>query len=114
MFGSEILDVALGLVFTYLLLSLICTAANELLAGLLNLRGRKLFAGIENLLYGSDLPAQAPDRTRDLQVTDVYDHPLIRSLYRRRWPSYIPSTNFALAVIDSLLPAAFTTERPLE
>lgn len=114
MFGLEMLDVALGLVFTYLLLSLICTAANELLAGLLNLRGKKLFAGIENLLYGSAPLAQAPDRTRDLEVTDVYDHPLIRSLYRQRWPSYIPSPDFALAVIDSLLPTDSTTERTLE
>ncbi len=114
MFGSEMLDVALGLVFAYLLLSLICTAANELLAGLLNLRGKKLFAGIENLLYGSAAPEHAPDRTRDLDVTDVYDHPLIRSLYRQRWPSYIPSTDFALAVIDSLLPAGFPAERTVD
>ncbi len=114
MFGLEMLDVALGLVFTYLLLSLICTAANELLAAFLNLRGKKLFAGIENLLAGSTVPGQAPDRTRDLEVSDVYDHPLIRSLYRQRWPSYIPSSSFALAVLDSLLPATFTTERTVE
>ncbi|HEY6155917.1 MAG TPA: hypothetical protein VIV88_00610 [Gemmatimonadales bacterium] len=114
MFGSEMLDVALGLVFTYLLLSLICTAANELVAGFLNLRGKKLFAGIENLLYGSGHLEQAPDRTRDLGVTDLYDHPLIRSLYHERWPSYIPSSDFALAVIDCLLPAHVAAERTVE
>ncbi len=114
MFGLEILDIGLGLIFTYLLLSLICTAVNEFVAGLLNLRGKKLFVGIENLLTGSETPQQAPDRTRDLATTDVYEHPLIRSLYRQRWPSYIPSSHFALAIIDNLLPAAFPAERSIE
>ncbi len=114
MFGLEILDIGLGLIFTYLLLSLICTTVNEFVAGLLNLRGKKLFVGIENLLTGSETPQQAPDRTRDLVATDVYEHPLIRSLYRQRWPSYIPASHFALAVIDNLVPAAFPAERSVE
>ena len=32
MFGSEMLDVAIGMIFTYLLLSLICSALNELIS----------------------------------------------------------------------------------
>ena len=31
MFGSEMLDVAIGMIFIYLLVSLICSAANELI-----------------------------------------------------------------------------------
>ncbi len=31
MFGSTVLDVAIGLVFVFLLLSLICSAASELI-----------------------------------------------------------------------------------
>ncbi len=31
MFGSELLDVVIGMVFVFLLLSLICSAVNELL-----------------------------------------------------------------------------------
>ncbi len=31
MFNSNILDVAIGMIFVYLLLSLMCTAANEMI-----------------------------------------------------------------------------------
>ncbi|MEE8264015.1 MAG: hypothetical protein V3R40_02025 [Gammaproteobacteria bacterium] len=42
MFGLQALDIALGLIVVYLILSLICTAANELIAGLFKLRARNL------------------------------------------------------------------------
>jgi hypothetical protein len=35
-----VLDVIMGVTFTYLLLSLVCTGVNEMIAGLLNLRGK--------------------------------------------------------------------------
>ena len=38
MSGLTIIDVAIGLIFTYLLLALICTAINELIAGLVSRR----------------------------------------------------------------------------
>ena len=50
MFGSLVLDVVIGLVFVYLLLSMICTAANEMIASMLALRARNLARGIANLL----------------------------------------------------------------
>src|SRR5262249_51775467 len=50
MFGPQILDIAIGLIFVYLLLALICTTASELLAGLFNRRSRNLFIGIRGLL----------------------------------------------------------------
>jgi hypothetical protein len=42
MFGSTILDVAIGMVFVYLLLGLIVTAASELIAAALNWRANTL------------------------------------------------------------------------
>ena len=48
--GSTILEVAIGLVFVYLLLSLICSAVNEWIVGLLSLRAQFLRKGVENLL----------------------------------------------------------------
>ena len=105
MFGLEILDIGVGLVFVYLMLALVCTAVNELIASTLNLRGKKLLAGIENLFRaGTALPAP-PDRTRTVAAADIYAHPLIQSLFERRWPSYMPAGHFALAVMDTLLPA---------
>lgn len=86
----DILDVAIGLVFLYLVLSLAVTAANELFAAAFRRRALWLRAGVKHLL-GDDLT----DR--------LYAHPLIRSLYTgRTGPSYIPSRSFAIALLDAL------------
>ncbi len=88
-----IIDVALGLVFTYLTLSLVITATNELIASVLSRRQKTLLLGIKNLL-GDDL------------ADAVYAHPLIRSLSNNgNHPSYIPSRTFALALLDVIEPA---------
>jgi hypothetical protein len=50
MFGSTVLDVAIGLVFVYLLLAIICTSANEMLSALTKSRGNLLREGIRQLL----------------------------------------------------------------
>ncbi len=88
MFGSTILDVAIGLVFVYLLLSLIVTAGTELIASWLNWRADNLRKGLQRLLN----PTLAQE---------LYDHPLIKNLSKSgRWPSYIPAGTFALALVD--------------
>ena len=96
MFGSAVLDAVVGLVFVYLLLSIICTAANEMVASLFALRARNLAMGIASLL--------ADNRIKDLDEL-FYDHPLIKSLYRgKRKPSHIPDHTFALAFLDGIAP----------
>jgi hypothetical protein len=96
MFGSQVLDVVIGLVFIYLLLSIICTAANEMIASLFSLRGRTLAKGIANLLADKQVSGLA-------QL--LYDHPLVQSLYRgTRKPSFIPSHTFAQAFLDGIAP----------
>ena len=50
MFGSSILEVVIGVIFIYLLLSLISSAINEFISSLVNKRGENLFEGIKNLL----------------------------------------------------------------
>jgi hypothetical protein len=96
MFGSGVLDSIVGLIFVYLLLSIICTAVNETIASIFSLRGKTLFKGIENLLA-------------DKQISGLekllYDHPLVQSLYREdRKPSFIPSNIFAHAFLDGIAP----------
>lgn len=87
-----IVDVAIGLIFLYLTLSLVITASNELLASILARRQKTLILGIRNLL-GDDLAAK------------LYQHPLIRSLRNDdKLPSYIPSRSFALALLDLIAP----------
>ncbi|MGH8490575.1 MAG: hypothetical protein ACREXS_17340 [Gammaproteobacteria bacterium] len=101
MFDSAILDVAIGLVFIFLLVSLLVSAASEALSGWLKWRSQHLWEGLEQLL-------QSPDARNEL-----YNHPLVKGLARvdvvrpewnegRNGPSYIPSRTFALALIDIL------------
>ena len=101
MFGSTVLDVAIGLVFVYLLLSLICSAITEGIARVFAMRSGTLKEGIRNLLSG---PGDVD------YAQKLYDHPLISGLYRQGWgdrllhrdgkPSYIPTRTFALTLFD--------------
>lgn len=94
MFGT-VLDVAIGLVLMYTLLSLICSTINEGISSLLALRAATLKGALNNLL-GDDFAQQ------------VFDHQLVKGLVQKnrlpwkRRPSYIPSRTFVLTVLDSL------------
>lgn len=97
MFGSYILDVAFGLVFVYLLLSLICSTINEqVIVRFLSLRAKKLEDGIKNMFEG-----------QNSLTGQVYADPFVQGLSEpkrsgeRRKPSYIPASIFAQAVVDS-------------
>lgn len=101
MFGSSILEIAIGVIFVYLVLSLICTAANEAIATLINKRGKNLFEGIKNLLN---------DPTFTGLAQQVYNHGLVDGISKEavnpkkknRRPSYLPSATFSLALLDIL------------
>lgn len=91
-----LLDVAIGMVLIYSLLSLICSTINEGISSFFSLRAATLEKGLENLL-GSDLAKQ------------VYSHHLVQGLVQKdiflrgtRKPSYIPTRTFVLTVLDAL------------
>src|SRR5437764_6597955 len=89
-----ILDVAIGISFVYLLLALICTTINEMIAGWKKSRAKFLDEGITRLL-GDDKALKE----------SLYQHPLIRSLARsdeKVCASYISNTNIATALMDVL------------
>src|SRR3569832_2310183 len=108
---SFIIDVAIGLVFVYLLLSLMCSAANEIIELWLKKRAIDLERGIREMLApGSKSGA------RDI-VQKLYDHALVNNLFdstyngsrigsplryvlRTHLPSYIPARSFAQALMD--------------
>jgi len=121
MLGSEVLEVAAGLAFLFLALSLIATAVREQIEALLKTRAIHLERGLRQMLAD---PAGA-DITKAL-----FDHPLLDGLFRgqydpskltrfwiprsplasgakakrisffSRMPAYIPSRNFAMALLD--------------
>jgi len=99
MFNSTILDIAIGLALTYLVLALICTTVNEWIAGLLNTRGKMLEKGITGLLQ------EQPIGNSNL-LAGFKAHPLIAALQRKPGspPSYIAPRTFALAIMDLLTP----------
>jgi hypothetical protein len=87
MFGSQILDVAVGLIFVYLLVSLIVSIVNEWIARLFALRASTLEDGLRNLLQD---PRPATKETASL-VDLLYNHPLIQgaSPLRSRGKSWL-------------------------
>jgi len=96
MFGSTIIDVAIGLIFVYFLLSVITSHVNELISQLFRWRAAGLEEGVRNMLADPDL------------ANKVWNHPMIRSLAVRagRDPSYIPANTFSLALFDALVPSS--------
>ncbi|HEY6891864.1 MAG TPA: hypothetical protein VI300_28950 [Solirubrobacter sp.] len=134
--GSAAVDVAIGLAFVFLLFSVLCSAVQELIAGVLDLRSASLEKGLRNLLDdggaadgGAKQPALPappagekpmggldPDATApDTLSEQLLAHGLIRTMYRdstvlfrrkRRGPSYIPSDTFAVALLDLIAPAS--------
>jgi hypothetical protein len=107
-FGLPILDIAIGLIFMYLLLALICTAANEFIAGVIHARAKNLEMGIRDLLEHPEGAAGVPAHLAGKKLPELfYQHPLIKSLRENgRLPSYIPSRTFALALLDIIDPAS--------
>ncbi len=102
MFGSNILEVAIGVVFVYLLLSLLCTTINEqVITRILALRAKTLEDSIKNMM--------AHPQAGDELVKQIYNNPLIKGLSQNaasskpRKPSYIPADLFAAAVMSSKL-----------
>jgi hypothetical protein len=65
MFNSSVLDVAVGLIFVYLLLGVMCTTVNEWLAQLFKTRASTLREGIRRLLHAP------PDGTYLIRAVDI-------------------------------------------
>jgi hypothetical protein len=107
MLGSEVLDIAIGVIFVFMLVSLIASAVREGIEGWLKTRATHLEKGIRELLQ---------DENGTGLVKQLFEHPLIYGLFPgkytphkigqawatrgRNLPSYIPSRNFAMALID--------------
>ena len=106
MFGSAILDTAIGLIFVFLAVSLAVSAANELLAALFKLRAKNLLLGIQELLQ---------DPSTEGLIARFYEHPLIARLGAKGGkPSYIPSRTFALTLLDIVAPVTAASNRTLD
>jgi hypothetical protein len=106
LFGSTILDVAIGLIFVYLLLAIICTSLNEWIASVFGLRAKTLELGIRQLLDRQTKPAWPGDPAtastdKDWLIAEFYKHPLVTGMKKGdEHPSYIPARTFATTLMD--------------
>ena len=126
MFDIPALDVAIGLLFLYFVLALVCSTVNEGISTALGMRARFLQLGLLNLLSADSNVT----KEGQLALRKLYGHPLIQTLVRpgrglgprdeavaapaaeadptaaTRWwrkppyPSYLPSRTFVAALTD--------------
>jgi hypothetical protein len=127
--GIPALDLAVGMSFVFLLLSLLASAVQEWIASLLALRASTLEKGLRSMLEkdtalprGVSYPQTTHGGAERNLVNDLYAHPLVRALYTETWwplarsssaegnarlPSYISPRTFALALSDTIAPNAY-------
>lgn len=96
MSSSQVLEVAIGLIFVYLLVSTACSGIKELIARLLDMRAKTLEDAIRNMLAD-------PNNTI---TNEILQNQLIAGMLPQgQKPSYISSRNFALSLFDVIAPA---------
>lgn len=106
---SDSIEVAIGISFLFMMLSLVLTALNETIEGFVKMRGRRLYRGVCELL--SDPKVQG---SGVVAADAIYRHPLIQGVMRGtidpkkrgKLPSYLPSRSFALALMDQAISGA--------
>jgi hypothetical protein len=104
--GSTVLELAIGVVFIYLLLAIVCTAMNEWIARLFQTRGALLKQGIQQLLAPRDGATGGNAGAEADIVARFYNHPLVKALMGDdKHPSYMPARTFAKVVMDLATPS---------
>src|SRR5688572_23116196 len=108
--SNQVIDVALGLTLIFLVLSLVCSLVQELMATALSWRARFLERGLANMLRDGDTTVeQGSDGAKDF-MDRVLESPFIgEKLNQNRIlgrdlnvPAYLPSATFSRAVLEAL------------
>jgi hypothetical protein len=92
---QELLEVAIGLIFAWLVLSIATMQVQEWIASYLGWRAKDLENSIRNMLGDPTWAEQ------------LYQHPIIQGLSKKTGikPSYIPANQFAVALFDVVMTA---------
>ncbi len=105
MFGSQVLEVVIGLTLIYLVLSIGCSGIKEVIAAIFSLRANTLANGVRNMLKNGP----------DGYTAKLFAHPLITGTAPEgQKPSYISSRMFSAALFDILAPADPSKPRTFE
>lgn len=96
--GSSVLEVAIGVIFVYLLLSMICTVVNEWISTLFSMRSNNLRRALQALLDNQTLPGGS-------FIDAFYKHPLISGMADGGdHLAYLDARTFAETVMDVTAP----------
>lgn len=102
MFGSTILEVGIGVVFTFLTVSLICGSVTETVASVMSWRSKTLMAGIQKMVN---------DQNGDGLALQLYNSALVHPRGNgeatslgdiEQPPSYIDPKHFAQALLETV------------
>jgi hypothetical protein len=105
MFGSQVLEVVIGVTLIYLVLSIGCSGVKEVIAAIFSLRANTLERGIRNMLKNGP-----NDYTAKL-----FAHPLITGTAPEgQKPSYISARMFSAALFDIVAPADNSQPRTIQ
>jgi hypothetical protein len=94
MFGSETLEIVIGLVFIYLLFSMLVTLINEYISSIFRLRAGTMKQIIEKMLNDED---------GGISLSSKFTgHPLVKYLSKKanKYPSYLSAEKFSKVVLD--------------
>jgi hypothetical protein len=105
MFGSQVLEVVVGITLIYLVLSIGCSGVKEVLAAMFSLRAKTLENGVRNMLKNGP----------NDYTSKLFAHPLIQATAPDgQKPSYISARMFAAALLDIVAPADATQPRTIQ
>ena len=105
MASSQVLEVSVGLMFIYLLLSAVCSGTKELMARALDMRANTLEKAIRNMLA---------DPGGSITSKLIQNHLIAGTVEPGVKPPYISSRNFALALFDVIAPTNASQSRTVQ
>ncbi len=110
MFGSTVLEVAVGLTFCYATVALIVSTLQEALAAALRMRARCLLDGVKSMLNDPAFTALAGAVYAHALVNPHAQPGRVDPLSAKAKPAYIEPAHFAVALIDAVqsIPGDYT------
>jgi hypothetical protein len=103
--SSEVLEVAAGLIFIYLVLSTASSGIKEFISRVFDLRAKTLEGAIRNMLM---------DTNSSLTSKLLANHLITSTVQQGAKPAYISSRNFAFALFDIFAPASAAQPRTMQ
>ena len=102
MFDSTVLDVAVGLVFTFLTVSLVCGLLTETWATIMSWRANTLLAGVQALVNDPKFTKLAKELYQHALVSPQDSGTAEKAADLKKLPSYIAPLQFADALLDTV------------